>query len=508
MTLPHRARLGLSISLIAGLAGFFRFYRLHTLPLGLYHDEGMNGNDALIALRTGVWHVFYPDNNGREGLFINLQAISIRLFGATPFALRAVSAMMGVLAAIGLFMLVRDFFDVRGHGEPGRSALFSRWPRYALVAGTIHAVLIWPVITSRLGLRAQMSSAAIVWVLWAFLRLYNCNWVHTRTSRFMWSALAGVFLGIGLNSYIAFRAAPAIVIGVIVLAVLARRKYVWGSTAVIACFAAALTAPLMVYFLQHPSMASGHIEQVSVFGQHKVLLGIGYNLWMELQMCFWRGDMNWRHNFGGAPMIPWLLQPFFVVGILLMLRRILTQRNNLHGFWREAVMVLWFVFGSLPNVLAESHTQPHGLRLLLIAPAITLVVAFGMVRTFDWLSARLAIPRAWTNGILAIVLIVLTGYEYNLLFHQYTDRAEMHTAYSYRQYDLAKSLEEHSSSKRRYVLSPFGDTTAHGIPILAQGIAYLTQTLTPEEQAAKNIHYAIAGSVPASDSVELIPIPW
>jgi Dolichyl-phosphate-mannose-protein mannosyltransferase len=129
----NRASMLLSLAFLAVLSGFFRFYRLHTLPIGLYHDEGMNGNDALTALRTGVWHVFYSDNNGREGLFINLQAISIWLFGPTPWALRAVSAVMGVLAVLGLYMLMRDLW-----GE-----------RHALVAGILHSLLIWPVLTRR-----------------------------------------------------------------------------------------------------------------------------------------------------------------------------------------------------------------------------------------------------------------------------------------------------------------------------------------------------------------------
>src|SRR5947208_17015859 len=101
------------LSFVGALAAFFRFYRLHTLPLGLYHDEAMNGNDAVMALRSGSFSVFYPANNGREGLFINLQALSISLFGATPWALRAVSAAMGVACVLGLVMLVRDLYDER-----------------------------------------------------------------------------------------------------------------------------------------------------------------------------------------------------------------------------------------------------------------------------------------------------------------------------------------------------------------------------------------------------------
>jgi len=504
-----RVRTSLIIAFLTALAGFFRFYRLHTVPLGLYHDEGMNGNDAITALRTGVWHVFYPANNGREGLFINLQAISISWFGPTPRALRATSALMGVLAVLGLFMLVRDLYDVRGPGSSGKSAIHSKWPRYAIVAGILHSVLIWPVVTSRLGLRAQMSSAAIVWTLWAFLRLYNCNWIHTRSSRFQWSATAGVLLGLGLNSYIAFRVAPLIIFGIIVMAFAAKQEHVLSSTAILASFAAIITAPLTLYLIRHPVYISSHADQVSVFGQHQVVLGIGYNIWMELQMCFWQGDMNWRHNFGGAPMLPWILQPFFVIGVVLIIRKLVrTGHDGVHSHWRELVILLWFVIGSLPNILAESHSQPHGLRLLLIAPAITVVAAFGLVRAFDSLSRMFKLTSRWSIAGIATVLMALTGYEYDLLFNQFALSAGMHTAYSYPQYQLAKRLDSTTSSRKRYVISPLGDTTAYGIPILAQGIAYLTHTLSPAEQDARNIHYAIAGRIPASDSVELIPIPW
>src|SRR5205814_6917436 len=111
----------LAVIFLALLAGFFRYYKLSTLPLGIYVDEAMNGNDGVHALATGDWRVFYPSSGGVEGLFINLQAISIWLFGATPWALRAVSAFMGVLTVIGLYFLVRDLF-----GE-----------RQALIAGTL-----------------------------------------------------------------------------------------------------------------------------------------------------------------------------------------------------------------------------------------------------------------------------------------------------------------------------------------------------------------------------------
>ena len=65
--------------LTAAVAVFLRFYKLDAIPPGLHADEAVDGNDALTAWRTGDYRVFYPENNGREGLFINVQAIALGL---------------------------------------------------------------------------------------------------------------------------------------------------------------------------------------------------------------------------------------------------------------------------------------------------------------------------------------------------------------------------------------------------------------------------------------------
>ena len=90
----------LLLLLIVALAGFLRFWQLDKLPPGLYPDEAANGVNALQVLDNADFKVFYPENNGREGFFINLQALSVQVFGTTPWALRAVSALVGTLTIL------------------------------------------------------------------------------------------------------------------------------------------------------------------------------------------------------------------------------------------------------------------------------------------------------------------------------------------------------------------------------------------------------------------------
>ena len=60
--------------LILCLAAFLRFYQITTIPAGIQVDEAMNGSNILEILETGRVQVFYPENVGREGLYINIQA--------------------------------------------------------------------------------------------------------------------------------------------------------------------------------------------------------------------------------------------------------------------------------------------------------------------------------------------------------------------------------------------------------------------------------------------------
>ena len=141
--------------LILAIAAGFRFYNLQSAPPGLYPDEAMNGNNAIQAWGSSHFKVFYSDNNGREGLFINLQAISIHFLGNTPYALRVVSAIIGLLTVLGTYLLARRMFD--------------NWELAAITA-FLMAVGFWHVNFSRIGFRAIMAPFCAVWALYYLYR--------------------------------------------------------------------------------------------------------------------------------------------------------------------------------------------------------------------------------------------------------------------------------------------------------------------------------------------------
>src|SRR3989338_618620 len=171
------------------VAVVFRFQHITTTPPGLYPDEAMNGNNALEAIKTGDYKVYYPENNGREGLFINIQAQSIKLFGNTPWALRVVSALFGTLTVLGLYFLTRKLFN---------------W-QIAAMSSFFLATSFWHVLFSRIGFRAIMAPFFLVWGLYFF-------WKGKSSTKLFDFAISGLFLGLGFYSYIAYRVMPLVII--------------------------------------------------------------------------------------------------------------------------------------------------------------------------------------------------------------------------------------------------------------------------------------------------------
>ena len=101
----------LVLFLILVLAGFLRLWQLDTIPPGLYPDVAINGNDALNALQNRDFKVFYPEHNGREGLFFHLIALSFAIFGPSVWAIKIVAALIGFLTVLGTYLLVKEIFS-------------------------------------------------------------------------------------------------------------------------------------------------------------------------------------------------------------------------------------------------------------------------------------------------------------------------------------------------------------------------------------------------------------
>jgi len=519
--------------LIILLGSLFRLGSLFTVPPGLYPDEAMNGNNALEAISTGNYKIFYPENNGREGMFINIQAFFLNFFlnfygTPEPWMLRFTSTFFGMLTVLGIYFLTKELFR-----KNERAKIF------ALVSTFFIATSFWHINFSRIGFRAIMAPMFLTWgvflLLFTFRKLEERITVNNENSkhkipnpkqiqnsndknpemfhvldfgnsslfriwnlRFGVSALAifaGAAYGLGMHSYIAYRATPLLILFILFLLA---REYYWrqimrfGSLFILGSIIVSI--PLIIYFAQNPQDFLGRTSQVSIFSGGSPLKDLGINIMKTIGMFFVYGDSNWRHNLSGAPELFWPVALFFAIGIIVGIKIIFEKKNELEklrwfknsafGFW---VLFAWLVVSALPVVISNEGI-PHALRSILMIPPAMILAGVGSVRLFDWIKNK-NIPKILLNISTGLLLGLVGIYAFYAYFIIWGPHQETANAFSSNSVEIGHMLNSLPSEIKKYVIVEGGGTRVRGIPMNSQTVMYITDSFTPEKQKEKNIFY-------------------
>ena len=176
------------------IATFFRLWKLNEIPPGLYPDVAINGNEALESLKTGNFKLFYPENNGREGLMMWLIAISFSIFGVSIWSIKIVSTIIGILTVLGLYLLTKELFSFN---TP--TFQHSNTPTIiALLSSFFLAISFWHTNFSRIGFRAILLPFILVFSFYFLFRGLRTKKTHN-------FIISGLFFGLGFYTYISFR---------------------------------------------------------------------------------------------------------------------------------------------------------------------------------------------------------------------------------------------------------------------------------------------------------------
>jgi hypothetical protein len=147
--------------------------------------------------------------------------------------------------------------------------------------------------------------------------------------------------------------------------------------------AAAVAAPLALYFARQPDLLTQRVDQVSLLGRPDALAEVARGVTATLGMFVWRGDAFPFTNVPGRPVFDWLIAPFFVVGVVVAIRR--SRRAP------YALLLVWLGVMLLPGALALA--APNFQRTAGLMPAIFVIPALGLTTTAAWLLRRLR-PRS------------------------------------------------------------------------------------------------------------------
>ncbi|MAF20822.1 MAG: hypothetical protein CMI55_04025 [Parcubacteria group bacterium] len=441
MEAPKKYRI-IILLLILVLAGFFRIWQIDSIPPGLYPDEAINGNDALDTLSTnlpagkaGQFKVFYPENNGREGLFIWLIAFAFKIFGPGIWSLRLVSAIFGILTVLGLYLMTKELF-LSGNSDK-KSRTFNSPSMIALLSAFFLAISFWHTNFSRIGFRAVLVPFLMCFSFYFLLKAFRKN----TTLDYIW---AGIFFGLGFYTYIAFRVA-VLILGIVLLFKMIEYwqknkpkkinwPWLWKETYLKTWFKVDIflltilivALPIGLHFFNNPQDFTGRAGGISVFSAEAPIKSLSISAIKTLGMFNFVGDWNWRHNLAGAPMLTWPIGILFIIGLTIIITQIKRQT------FKSIFLISWFLIMLLPAVLTFEGI-PHALRTIGLIPVIYILAAFGLTKLItklDLLNKELI----W----LALILFLLypAALNFNKYFFKWAQSPELPNAF---RHDLVAS---------------------------------------------------------------------
>lgn len=409
--------------LIFAIACFLRFYKLGEVPQGFHKDEAFLGYNAYSILKTG------RDING-SFLPLHLKSFIfspagyayvsipfIYLFGLSSFSIRCASAFFGSLTVIVVFFLTLNIFS-----KEKKSLLL------ALISSLVLAISPWHINLSR---TATENVVVVFFISLGFL-LFT-NWIKQGRMIFLFSSF--LLFGLSLETYQAPRAFLPILIPLCVFLLIPfkeKKKIIQTSLV----FLIIIIIPLI--FVLYSKELSLRIRTVSVFASgntqlvlneqisqdgvvgeymfltrmfHNKVVGYGTQV---LQNYFNHVSYNFLFTDYGFPdryRVPlsgplYLYElPFLLIGMFCIIAR---KKKN------EILLLLWILIAPIGSALTFDDI-PNVQRTLLIFPALSIVISFGIFKCVTFSQGKKVMPGLY----LIFCMIVL--YQISFYLHEYYD---------------------------------------------------------------------------------------
>jgi hypothetical protein len=387
------------------LAAFFHFYHLSAVPLEMTSDHAeklLDINDVL----HGKYSMFFPRNGGREPIQFYLSAALIKWFGASLgfTTLKLSMALAFMVGLIFVCLLGKEFGN--------------RWT--GLLGMLFMGFASWTNIIARVGLRL------VLYPVFVAIDLYFLFRAIRRGSRNDF-ILSGLFLGMGLMGYSAFRIMPVVIVLAILVYLLhehekARRKLAWQGLGLIVVFSFVLAMPILHFALQYPD--SFNYRTITRMTGAEVALPANLiatffsNTWNAITMPLFRDGSTWVISVTDRPALDIITAALYMIGLVVVLIRWIKTRN-----WQDLFFLLAIPVLMLPSILAlafpnenPSLSRAGGAVVPIILIA---VIGFQSILTSIWQKARSGFGKGLTV-ILALMIVALSAVQnYDLVFNQY-----------------------------------------------------------------------------------------
>lgn len=402
-------------------------------PPGLNGDEVYNLIDAR-RIGPGYLPVFLPGNQGREALYFYLLAVSQRLFGMTVLALRLPSILLGSGAVVLCYLTGRELVNRRA----------------GMVGALLLAFSLWPIMLSRIGLRAMsltfMTAATVFFMKRGLDGGRRRDWV-----------LGGAALGLTMYTYIPSRVFPLVIGGWLAWLWWRKRGQLARnarSLVLSLLLAALLFAPFGAYMVRNPEAVNQRVVSMTNAlqrardGEPAALLA---SVGGVVKMFSFRGDKEWRYHLAYRPVFDPLTSLFFYLGLALFTGGALSRRKRYGEKGAQngrspdppsaALLLLWMGAMLLPNAVLNDN--PSFIRAAGAIIPIYLCAGTGVDAVMGWLEARRPGARRWGPILVGLGLVGTFMYAMMSYFGVWANNATVRDVYHADLALVGRYLEEH-----------------------------------------------------------------
>lgn len=297
-----------------------------------------------------------------------LQAASLEVFGVSEFTIKLPSLILGLIAAVGLILLLRRWFR----------------PNIAVLASLI------AVTTGQFLFIAQSGTPSIMYIFWPVVLLMLGTQI-TRGKRFrlLWKVLFGVAVALSLYTPLSIYVLFAIVLTIVLHPHLrnAVRRLNRAKVAGVVTLAGLIVLPLALAIIDQPSLGLTLLGAPQNWPPDLLA-----NLFTQLQQYF----IFW------APSATTLLTPVFGLGSILLIFLGLYRLIQTRETTRSYLIITWIL--SLVPVLLLNPAMTS----IVFIPAVLLLAA-GLTSLIDyWYRLFPRNPYARIAGLIPLIVLVAT----------------------------------------------------------------------------------------------------
>jgi Dolichyl-phosphate-mannose-protein mannosyltransferase len=348
---------------ILALGAAFRYVDLSNNPREMNSDHAEKLLDIGDVL-NGTPHIFFERNTGREPWQFYWTVLLIQLFNlpADFMALKVGTSLVSLLMLPAIYLFAREVFGIRT----------------ALIAMLLAAIASWGVITSRFGLRYPLAPCAVAWTMYFLVRGLKRNERNTMLA-------AGVWIGIGLQGYTAYRF-MVVVVPLVTLTwiiwLLVQKRVTLAYHALINGILAAVIAmlvlmPLLRYATERPELlfyrATTRLSSVEQPIKVNPAVIFADNLKNVLLMFNYTHDEVWVANLPDKPAMDEITGALLILGVFGSIALSVKERNA----W-PAIITTAGIFMLIPSALSLAFPRENpsvvrtggALPMLIIACAL------------------------------------------------------------------------------------------------------------------------------------------